>query len=104
MMWIVLAASGVLEAVWASVLPATKGFKRPLPTTIFAVASILSMVGLSVAMTDIPAGTAYAVWVGIGAVLTLGYSISRGKEQLTLSGGLLMLCLLGSVIGLKVVS
>jgi len=55
-------------------------------------------------MTEISTGTAYAVWVGIGAVLTLGYSVSRRKEVLSTSGALLMLCLLVSVIGLRVVS
>jgi quaternary ammonium compound-resistance protein SugE len=104
MMWIVLAASGVLEAVWASALPATRGFRKPLPTLVFAVAAVLSMVGLSFAMTQIPVGTAYSVWVGIGALLTLCYSVIRGREQLTLLGALFMACLLGSVVGLKVVS
>jgi quaternary ammonium compound-resistance protein SugE len=104
MMWIVLGASGVLEAVWASALPSTEGFKRPIPTTVFILAATLSMIGLSWAMTEISTGTAYAVWVGIGAVLTLGYSVSRRKEVLSTSGALLMLCLLVSVIGLRVVS
>jgi quaternary ammonium compound-resistance protein SugE len=81
MMWIVLAASGVLEAVWASVLPATKGFKKPLPTAVVAAAAVLSLVGLSFAMTEIPTGTAYSVWVAIGAVLTLAYSVCRGKTR-----------------------
>lgn len=104
MMWIVLAASGVLEAVWASALSASNGFKRPLPTAIFAVAAVLSMVGLSVSMTEITTGTAYSVWVGIGAVLTLGYSIVRRQEPATVSRGLLMLSLISCIVGLKAVS
>ena len=104
MMWVVLGVSGVLEAVWASALPATKGFKQPIPTTVFILSATLSMLGLSWAMTEISTGTAYAVWVGTGAVLTVGYSVSRKKEILSISGVLLVLCLLVSVIGLRVVS
>lgn len=103
MAWILLVASGLLEAVWASAMGASQGFKKKGPTVLFAVALVLSMAGLSYAMTVIPTGTAYAIWVGIGAVLTVLYPVVRGKEQLTLGRGALLLVLIGSIIGLKVV-
>ncbi len=104
MLWIVLVISGVLESVWASALSASKGFRRRGPTILFVVALVLSMVGLAVAMTGLPTGTAYAVWVGIGATLTVLWGIATGKERATWARSLLLLLLVGSVIGLKVVS
>jgi quaternary ammonium compound-resistance protein SugE len=55
-------------------------------------------------MLTIPVGTAYAVWVGIGAVLTVLVAIVRGDERLTVARALLLVGLVGSVVGLKVVS
>jgi len=104
MAWIVLIASGVLEAVWASALGASNGFKRPKPTALFVVTLVLSMVGLSYAMTELAVGTAYAVWVGIGAVLTVVIAVIRKQEILTLARAALLVALIGCVIGLKAVS
>ncbi|GAB3213476.1 DMT family transporter [Marinactinospora thermotolerans] len=103
MAWVLLVASGLMEAVWASAIGASQGFRKKGPTVLFVVALVLSMVGLAYAMTAIPTGTAYAVWVGIGAVLTVLYPVARGKEQLTLGRGGLLLVLIGCIIGLKVV-
>jgi len=104
MMWIVLIVSGVLESVWATALGASKGFTRPLPTVLFGVSLLLSMAGLAFAMTEIPVGTAYAVWVGIGAVLTVLVSVVRKQETLTLARAALLAVLVGCVVGLKAVS
>ena len=71
MSWLVLVLSGVLEAVWATALGRSEGFSRPVPTVVFAVALLGSMAGLAYAMRELPTGTSYAVWVGIGAVGTL---------------------------------
>ena len=70
MPWIVLVASAVFEAVWATALGMTDGLTEPLPTLVFAVALLLSMLGLGSALRHIPLGTAYAVWTGIGAAGT----------------------------------
>jgi len=102
--WVILIASGVLESVWASALGASDNFRRPKPTALFAVSLVLSMAGLAVAMTDIPVGTAYAVWVGIGAVLTVVVAVVRRKETLSLGRAALLVALIGCVIGLKAVS
>jgi quaternary ammonium compound-resistance protein SugE len=104
MAWVVLVASGVLESVWASSLAASKGFTKPKPTVLFAVTLLLSLAGLSYAMTELPVGTAYAVWVGVGTVLTVVIAVVRKQEVLTLARGIILVALIGCVIGLKAVS
>ena len=101
MAWIVLLVSGILEAVWATALGRSAGFTRLTPTIVFAVALVLSMVGLAVAMRSIPTGTAYAVWVGIGASLTVAYAMITGAETASLLRIDLIVGLVGCVIGLK---
>ncbi len=104
MEWLVLIASGMLEAVWASALSASKGFRRVGPTILFVVAMLASMAGLAYAMTSIPTGTAYAVWVGIGATLTVVWAIVSGQERADAARILLLGVLVGAVVGLKAVS
>ncbi len=104
MEWVILILSGMLEAVWAAALSASKGFKRWRPTVLFFVSMGASLAGLAWAMNTIPTGTAYAVWVGIGATLTLVWGFITKQEKPTMARVLLLLLLIGSVIGLKVVS
>lgn len=104
MAWIVLVVSGMLEAVWASALAASQGFKRKGPVALFVVSLAASMGGLAWAMQSLPTGTAYAVWVGIGATLTVLWSWLRGTEKPSIAKALLLGLLIASVIGLKVVS
>lgn len=104
MSWIILALSGVLEAVWATALSESNGFRRWRPIVVFFAALLASMAGLAYAMVDLPTGTAYAVWVGIGATLTALWAIVVGQERATWARGLLLALLIGSVIGLKAVS
>jgi quaternary ammonium compound-resistance protein SugE len=99
--WLVLIVSGVLEAVWATALGRSEGFTRWAPTAVFAVALVASMAGLAYAMRGLPIGTAYAVWVGIGAALTAGYAMWTGQEPLSVVRVLLLAGLVGCVIGLK---
>ena len=101
MSWIVLVLSGVLEAVWATALGRSEGFTRLGPTVTFAVALAASMAGLAYAMRSIPVGTAYAVWVGIGAVLTVTYAMVTGEEAASLAKILLLGGIVGCVVGLK---
>ena len=75
MAWLVLIISGILEAVWATALGRSEGFTRLTPTVTFAVACALSMAGLAYAMRSLPVGTSYAVWVGIGASLTVAFAM-----------------------------
>lgn len=78
--WAVLLGSAVLEAVWATALGYSDGFTRMLPTVTFLATAALSMLGLGLAVKRIPLGTAYAVWVGIGAALTVGWAMATGVE------------------------
>lgn len=101
MSWLFLVVSGVLEAVWALALGRTEGFSRLVPSIVFGVALIGSLVGLAMAMRTLPIGTAYAVWVGIGAALTVGYSMMAGDEAISLVRVVLTVALVGCVVGLK---
>lgn len=77
MAWIVLVLSGLLETVWAIALDRSAGFSRPLPSLVFGVSLVASMAGLAYALRDIPVGTGYAVWVGIGRWAPLWSACSR---------------------------
>ena len=101
MYWLVLVLSGVLEAVWATALGRSEGFTRLAPTAVFAAALVLSMGGLAYAMRGLPVGTAYAVWVGIGAALTAGYAMLSGDEPVSAIRVFLLLGIVGCVVGLK---
>jgi quaternary ammonium compound-resistance protein SugE len=103
-MWVILVVSGMLEAVWATALGASQGFKKLWPSVVFVVAMTVSMVLLAVAMTELPTGTAYAVWVGIGASLTALWSMVSGAERASVMRVALIVVLIGCVVGLKVVS
>ena len=103
MNWAVLVLSGILESVWAIALGKSEGFTKLAPTLIFLAALVLSMVGLSYAVRSLPTGTAYAIWVGIGAALTVVYGMMTGAETVTLAKVLLIAGLIGCVIGLKLV-
>ena len=102
--WAILIGSGVLEAVWATALGASRGLRRPVPTLVFVVASVISMWGLAVAMETIPTGTAYAVWTATGASLTVLWAMLRGTEPATLVRVLLLLGIVSCVVGLKAVA
>jgi quaternary ammonium compound-resistance protein SugE len=101
MAWLVLLVSGVLEAVWATALNKSDGFTRLVPSLIFAVALLFSMGGLAFAMRSLPTGTSYAVWVGVGAVLTVGYAMLTGDETASPVKLLLIAGAVGCIVGLK---
>lgn len=103
MSWLVLVLSGVLEAVWATALGRSDGLTRPAPTAVFLAALSLSMAGLAYAMRELPVGTSYAVWVGIGAALTIAYAMWTGEEPVSALRLLLLAGIVGCVVGLKLV-
>jgi quaternary ammonium compound-resistance protein SugE len=103
MPWIVLLASAVLEAVWASALAASDGLRVLVPSLVFLVAGTLSMLGLAHAVRTIPIGTAYAVWTGIGAALTVAWAMTFGEEPFSVVKVVLLAGIVGAVIGLKLV-
>lgn len=103
MSWILLIVSGVLEAVWATALGKSEGFTKLWPSIIFGVALVLSMAGLAWAMREIPIGTAYAVWVGIGAALTVTWAMASGDTSVSWLKIALLVGLIGCIVGLKLV-
>jgi quaternary ammonium compound-resistance protein SugE len=101
MAWLLLVVAGLLEVGWAIGLKYTEGFTRPWPTFATVLAMVASIGLLGVAMKSLPVGTAYAVWVGIGAVGTviLGMLLlgePRGALRLVSIG--LIVC---GIVGLK---
>lgn len=99
MAWIILIVAGLLETGWAIGLKYTDGFRRPLPSVLTIAGIVVSMYLLSVAARTLPIGTAYAVWVGIGAagaailgIVLLGESASPAR---LLFIGLLVVAILG---------
>ncbi|MEH0935139.1 DMT family transporter [Micromonospora psammae] len=101
MAWIVLVVSGLLETAWAVSLDRSAGFSRPLPSVVFVVTLVLSMAGLAYALREIPVGTGYAVWVGIGAVGTAVVGMVALNESASLPRIACLLLVVAGVVGLK---
>ena len=104
MAWVLLIVAGLLEVCWAIGLKYTEGFTRPLPTLLTVAAIIASMVLLSLAARSLPIGTAYAVWVGIGALGAAVLGIFLFHEPVTPSRVFFLALLLTAIIGLKLTS
>ena len=85
------------------VVDRSEGFTQPVPAIVFLVALAASMLGLSHAVRTIPLGTAYAVWVGIGAALTVAWGVVSGAESFSWAKVLLIAGLVACVVGLKLV-
>ena len=104
MSWLVLFIAGLFETGWAIGLKYTEGFSRFWPSVATLAAMFISVVLLGMAMKQLPVGTAYAVWTGIGAVGTVILGIALFGEPAT-AGRLACLGLIvAGIIGLKVVS
>ena len=84
MSWIILFIAGLFEVGWAVGLKYTEGFTRPLPTLLTVAAMLASLALLGIAMKELPLGTAYAVWTGIGAVGTVVVGILLFGESAAL--------------------
>jgi quaternary ammonium compound-resistance protein SugE len=98
---LVLIVSGVLETVWAAALSRSAGFTRLVPSTVFGVALVLSMLGLGYALRSIPVGTAYPVWVGIGAVGAALYGMLAQGEPASAARLACLVAIVAGVVGLK---
>lgn len=103
MAWLVLVVSGLLEAVWAAALASSQGLSRLRPSLLFLVAMTVSMVGLGYALREIPVGTGYAVWVGIGAVGTAVYGMAFLGETVSVARLLCLVLIVSGVVGLRFV-
>lgn len=83
MAWVLLLAAGLLEIIWASTMKLSDGFTRPLPAAITIVALTGSFALLAAAMRQLPLGTAYTIWTGIGAIGALVVGIAFLGEAIT---------------------
>jgi quaternary ammonium compound-resistance protein SugE len=101
MAWGVLVISGLFETVWAVALAESKGFTRPIPVAIWAVGMVVSMAGLAYALRELPVGTGYVVWVGIGAVGTAAYGMVALGEPVTALRLVCLTLIVGGAVGLK---
>ncbi|WP_182022591.1 SMR family transporter [Haloquadratum walsbyi] len=104
MSWTLLILAGLFEIGWAIGLEYSDGFSKPLPTLGTAISLIISMILLARAIQDLPIGTAYAVWTGIGAVGTASFGIILFDEPATVARiGFISLILVG-IVGLHLIS
>jgi quaternary ammonium compound-resistance protein SugE len=101
MNWILLFIAGLLEVGWAIGLKYTEGFTRFWPSLGTAAAMLASVGLLGIAMRDLPVGTAYAVWVGVGAVGTVALGIVLFGESASLPRLLSVGLIVAGIIGLK---
>lgn len=104
MSWVLLIIAGLLEVAWASVLPSTEGLTRPAPTAAFLALLTASMVALAKAADSIPLGTAYGVWVGIGAVGAAVVGIVIHGDPATPARIAFLVLLVVAIVGLKATS
>ncbi|MGY3942784.1 quaternary ammonium compound efflux SMR transporter SugE [Aeromonas tecta] len=101
MPWLLLLLAGLFEVAWAIGLKYTDGFSRPLPTLLTLSAMGVSVFLLAMAVKQLPLGTAYAVWTGIGAVGTVLMGIWLFNEPATLARVLCLTLIVGGILGLK---
>ena len=99
--WLVLIVAGLFEVGWAIGLKYTQGFTRLWPTVWIAAALVISMVLLGAAVKVLPVGTAYAVWVGIGAVGTAVLVIALLGEAASLGRVASIALIVAGIVGLK---
>jgi quaternary ammonium compound-resistance protein SugE len=102
MAWVYLVVAGVLETGWAIGLKYTDGFRRPVPSILTVVAIAASMLLLALAARTIPIGTAYAIWVGIGAVGAVALGIILFDEPRDFARMFFVGLLIVSLVGLKI--
>jgi quaternary ammonium compound-resistance protein SugE len=101
MAWILLIIAGLLETGWAIGLKYTDGFTKFWPSLLTITGIIVSMVLLSIAARTLPIGTAYAVWVGIGAAGAAVLGIFILGEPVTAARMFFLALLLVAIVGLK---
>jgi len=102
--WILLVVAGLLEVVWSVGLKYSQGLTRPLASVITIVAALASFYLLGLAMRDMPVGTAYAVWTGIGAVGAATVGIVFLHESREVWRLVSLALILAGIVGLRVTS
>lgn len=104
MAWVYLVIAGLFEMGWAIGLKYTEGFTRLVPTTLTVGAMIISVVLLGIALRDLPVGTGYAVWTGIGTVGTALLGMYLFGDPATAARLASIGLIVAGIIGLKVLS
>ena len=101
MNWVLLVVAGLFEVGWAVGLKYTEGFTRLLPTVLTLLAMVVSLWMLGVAMKSLPVGTAYSVWVGVGAVGTVILGIVLFAEPVNAARIISVALIVAGIAGLK---
>jgi quaternary ammonium compound-resistance protein SugE len=101
MNWLILVVAGLFEIGWAIGLKYTEGFTRLWPTVGTTLSMIISVGLLGIAMKSLPVGTAYAVWVGVGAIGTALFGIVLFDESVNMARMVSLVLILAGIIGLK---
>ena len=104
MAWALLVAAGILEIGWAIGLKYTEGFTRPVPTVLTVIAMIISVILLGLALRDLPVGTGYAVWTGIGTVGTALLGMYLFGDPATAGRLACIGLIVAGIAGLKILS
>ena len=104
MAWVYLTAAGLLEIIWAIGLKFTEGFTKLGPTALTVAAMTASVVLLGIALRDLPVGTGYAIWTGIGTVGTAVLGIMIFHEPATALRLASIGLIIAGIVGLKLVS
>lgn len=104
MAWMLLIAAGLFEVGWATSMKYTEGFTKITPTIVTIVLLAISMILLAIAQRVLPLGSAYAVWVGIGALGAVIVGIVIFREPVTAIRIVCVVALVGAIIGLKLTS
>ena len=99
--WLIVLIAGLLETGWALGLKYSDGFSKPIPSVLTVLGAIASFWLLSIAMKELPVGTAYAVWVGIGAVGTAVLAVFLFGDPVSLWRVIGILLILAGIIALK---
>ena len=101
MNWMLLFVAGLLEVGWAVGLKYTEGFTRLWPSVATSAAMLVSVILLGIALKSLPVGTAYAIWVGIGAVGTAIAGMLLFGESASTIKMVSLLLLVAGIAGLK---
>jgi quaternary ammonium compound-resistance protein SugE len=104
MQWIILFVAGLFEVAWAIGLKYTEGFSKFWPSVFTVACMIISMAGLAYAVKQLPVGTAYAIWTGIGAVGTAVLGIILFNESKELIRIFFIFLIVVGIVGLKIFS
>jgi quaternary ammonium compound-resistance protein SugE len=99
--WLLLLVAGLFEAAWAVGLKYTNGFTRPFPSALVVLCIVASVMLLSMSMGQIPVGTAYAVWTGIGVIGATALGVALLGERLSPARTVFLMLLLVAIVGLR---